>query len=157
MRSGKTHFTIWFFLMLFLVKRSKDSCTSVTRLSSAPNDYGLTHVMAVHFIDKRAVLLILKKTKQNNFIPVYLSSVSIVDFGVSCLFCKRKHEESVDLSETCLKSDFLLFLVVCIVNPCLFMFTQAQQLFSCVLLRPYNSKNTTIQTCIWQTLQEIMH
>lgn len=102
--------------MLFMVNRCKDSCTSVTWFSSALNDYGLSRVMAVQFIDNRAILVILEKKnkERNNFIPVYFFSVSIVEFGVSCLFCKRKHEEGVDLRETSLKSDFLLFLVVCV-------------------------------------------
>lgn len=51
--------------MLFMVNRCKDSCTSVNRLSNALNDYGLTHVMAVQFIDKRAIHYFEEKTKQN--------------------------------------------------------------------------------------------
>lgn len=73
-----------------------DSCTSVTRLSDALIDYGLNHVMAVRFIDKGAILFILEK-KNNNFIPVYFISISIVDFGAFRLFCRRNVEESIDL------------------------------------------------------------
>lgn len=47
-----------------MVNRFKDSCTSVTRLSNTLNDYGLTHVMAVQFIDKRAILVILEEKKE---------------------------------------------------------------------------------------------